>query len=95
MDEDKRVRKSGETGHIGRITWRHGSLLFAIFRGVLRVVNRNKKAQQETKLGALTEKTNTTIQFRSGGTLTDDCVQKATAAKYTVKRALVVQEHQL
>ena len=50
---DKLARWSGQKGHIGRITWRHDSIMFAIFRGVLRVVKRFKKAYQEKKLGCL------------------------------------------
>ena len=53
MGEDKLARQSGLAGHI--ITWRHDSVLFAIFRGVLRVVNRYKKAAQEGKLGVRSE----------------------------------------
>ena len=34
-----------------RITWRHDSVLFAIFRGVLAVVNRSKNSQSEERLG--------------------------------------------
>ena len=51
MKEDKLARRSGQKGHIGRITWRHDSIMFAIFRGVLRVVKRFKKENQEKKLG--------------------------------------------
>ena len=65
MGEDKLARQSGLAGHIGRITWRHDSVLFAIFRGVLRVVNRYKKAAQEGKLGVSEQPNSTCIQFRS------------------------------
>ena len=66
MKEDKMARQSGHKGHIGRITWRHDSIMFAIFRGVLRTVNRFKKAQQEGRLGVSEVKDHSTIQFRTG-----------------------------
>ena len=65
MKEDKLARRSGQKGHIGRITWRHDSIMFAIFRGVLRVVKRFKKAYQEKKLGVSSTTEYSTIQFRS------------------------------
>ena len=63
--EDKKARQSGQTGHIGRITWRHDSVLFAIFRGVLRTVNRFKKVLQEGKLDVSKQVDSTCIQFKS------------------------------
>lgn len=47
-----------------RITWRHDSVLFAIFRAVLRVVNRFKNSQQAKKLSGKPREP-TTIQFRT------------------------------
>ena len=47
-----------------RITWRHDSVLFAIFRSVLSVVSRFKKARAEGKLKGSTE-TAGAISFKS------------------------------
>ena len=65
MKQDKLARRSGQKGHIGRIAWRHDSIMFAIFRGVLRVVKCFKKAYQEKKLGVSATTEYSTIQFRS------------------------------
>lgn len=46
-----------------RITWRHDSVLFAIFRAVLGVTNRFKKAHQQAV--GVTEPVSSAIQFRS------------------------------
>ena len=65
MKEDKLATRSGQKGHIGRITGRHDSIMFATVRGVLRVVKRFKKAYQEKKLGLSATIEYSTIQFRS------------------------------
>lgn len=65
MKEDKLARRSGQKGHIGRITCRHDSIMFEIFRGELRVVKRFKKAYQEKKLGVSATIEYSAIQFRS------------------------------
>ena len=81
MKEDKFARQSGQVGHIGRIMWRHDSVMFAILRGVIRVMNRFKKMQQECKRDVTKKVTHTAIRFHS-----------TAGVKYPTVQVPVVQE---
>ena len=49
----------------GSITWRHDSVLFAVFHIVYRTVLPFKKEHQQVKLGVSEQEVNETIQFKS------------------------------
>ena len=58
------MKEEKECGQ-GRVTWRHDSVLFAIFCTVYTAVLQFKKEHQQVKLGVSEEEVNKTIQFKT------------------------------